>query len=212
MGAGQSNDPTDISALQTKMSADGEESPALLSNEAAAADGGWKLELKAVLSARDIMKPGAKQCQYPECNLVACCIWTCKNDPTDPYYCCLVCQKKDFGGWPTTTKKLPIKTLSRELKRALLAKCTRMADPDMPDIPYEGEATTNEGGSMNGEEGSMVERATSNNEATTKKLLALHLRNSTRKMAAVDIIAPPPGFESIDLDLNFDNISVDTTI
>ncbi len=48
------------------------------------------------------------------------------------------------------------------------------------------------------------------------KAFALHLRNSTRKMnahPAVPAVAPPPpGFEPIDIDINFDDISVDSAI
>ena len=57
-----------------------------------------------------------------------------------PWHCCLDCQDTDFGGWPAGGE-LPIKILTNELRYAMLEKCTRLSNPNLPsDIPWEEEA------------------------------------------------------------------------
>ena len=65
-----------------------------------------------------------------------------------PWHCCLDCQDTDFGGWPAGGE-LPIKILTNELRHAMLEKCTRLSNPNLPsEIPWENQKTE-EGGATN---------------------------------------------------------------
>ena len=56
-----------------------------------------------------------------------------------PWHCCLDCQDTDFGGWPVGGE-LPIKILTNELRYAMLEKCTRLSNPNLPsNIPWENQ-------------------------------------------------------------------------
>lgn len=90
-------------------------------------------DLKMVLGVAQICK-AKRQCQTPDCGLVACTVWESRLHPGEPWFTCLDCQDRDFGGWPDRKEELPIDAIGRDLQEAMTEKCTRCLDPRMPDM------------------------------------------------------------------------------
>jgi len=109
-------------------------------------------DLKMVLTASQFRKAGTVRCATTTCDRVACCIWFSSANPKEPWYSCLDCQAKDFGGWPESPDELPIKVLGDDLCEAILEKCTKEANPEMPDLPSGMGAASIEESAATGEE------------------------------------------------------------
>jgi len=113
------------------------------------------------------MQPNPILCATSSCGLVACCIWSSSLDPETPWYCCLDCQANDFGGWPEKKSEIPLKSLSDELREAVIEKCTMYAEPPMPDLPGGSKSNSS---SKTSEEGSTTEEdKSSEDDADTAK-------------------------------------------
>jgi hypothetical protein len=83
-------------------------------------------DLKIVFNAKDLSKSKNTMCATEGCNLAACSAWVSSHDPTEPWFGCLDCQTRDFGGWPEG-EELPIKFMSEASRKLILEKCTENA-------------------------------------------------------------------------------------
>ena len=90
-------------------------------------------DLKIVLGTVQI-RQAQKQCQTPGCDLLACTVWESNRSPKEPWFSCLDCQEKDFGGWPEKREEIPIDALRRELRKTMIEKCSRCPNPRMPNM------------------------------------------------------------------------------
>ena len=82
-------------------------------------------DLRSILKIPQLLNPKDHEfCNNDGCALQACCIWSSNTCPDEPWYSCLDCQEKDFGGWPEKREEIPLKSLSGEHWRVILERCT----------------------------------------------------------------------------------------
>ena len=84
-------------------------------------------ELKEIMTAADLAKSKAKQCNTENCPLVACSAWASNLSPNEYWYACVDCQLNDFEGFPPLNE-LPVEYLSEENRKLILEKCTNDAE------------------------------------------------------------------------------------
>ena len=91
-------------------------------------------DLKHVHTIEEIESQKIK-CMTNKCPLIACTTYVSSLDPTNVWYSCLDCQEKDYGGWPTDLKEIPIKFMTERHREVMSEKCTGRYSPNMPNLP-----------------------------------------------------------------------------